>query len=86
MLDIESEANWMYAHTGLFASCQLRYGLFIGEVDASDPEPVQRCFRVDVPALTARLAQFLYSQQPARRCRPTCQTCSYSAWNKSRHD
>ena len=61
VLDIESEPNWIYAHTGLFASCQTRYGLFVGEVDASDPAPVHRRFRVDVPALIARLTQFLHN-------------------------
>jgi len=61
VLDIESEASWIYAHTGLFASCQTRYGLFVAEVDASDPAPVHRRFRVDVPAFIARLTQFLHS-------------------------
>lgn len=60
VLDIESEASWIYAHTGLFASCKTRYGLFVAEVDASDPAPVHRRFRVDVPALIARLSQFLH--------------------------
>lgn len=61
VLDIESEANWIYAHTGLFASCQARYGLFVAEVDASDPAPAHRRFQVDIPALIARLTQFLHS-------------------------
>ncbi len=59
VLDIESEPNWIYAHTGLFASCHTQYGLFIGAVDADDPLPVHRRFRVDVPALIARITQFM---------------------------
>lgn len=59
VLDIESEPNWIYAHTGLFASCKARYGLFVGAVDPADPAPVHKRFSVDVPALVARVAEFL---------------------------
>lgn len=61
VLDIESEPNWIYAHTGLFASCKARYGLFVAAVDPADPAPVHKRFSVDVPALTARVAAFLQS-------------------------
>lgn len=59
VLNIESEANWIYAHTGLFASCETRYGLFVAPVDPSDLVPVHRRFCVDVPALVARILSFM---------------------------
>jgi hypothetical protein len=58
VIDIESEPDWIYAHAGLFASCQTDYGLFLGKVDAADPAPVHRRFSVDVPALQSRLERF----------------------------
>jgi capsular polysaccharide biosynthesis protein len=51
VVDIESEPNWIYAHTGLFASCQLRYGLFVGSVDPADSRPVHRRWTVDIDPL-----------------------------------
>jgi len=59
VVDIESEPHWIYAHAGLFAACHARYGLFVGEVDPSDPAPVHRSFTVNVPALVDRVAAFL---------------------------
>ena len=59
VIDIESEGHWIYAHTGLFASCQTEYGLFVGEVDQSDASLVHRRFSVNVPALVARIESFL---------------------------
>lgn len=61
VVDIESESNWIYAHTGLFASCQTRYGLFVAAVDQTDPAPVHRRFSVDVQALVARVSAFQQS-------------------------
>lgn len=61
VVDIESEPNWIYAHTGLFASCHTRYGLFVGAVNVDDPAPIHRRFSVDVPALIARISQFMRS-------------------------
>ena len=55
VLDIESEPDWIYAHTGLFASCKLRYGLFVGRVDAADLRPVHRRWTVNVPAVVHRV-------------------------------
>lgn len=59
VLDIESEPFWIYAHTGLLASCQTRYGLFLAAVDAADTASIHRRFHVDVPALVARIVQFM---------------------------
>ena len=55
VLDIESEPDWIYSHTGLFASCKLRYGLFVGQVDATDLRPVHRRWTVNVPAVVSRV-------------------------------
>ena len=59
VVDIESEPFWIYAHAGLFASCQARYGIFVGVTDPADPAPVHRRFSVDVPALVSRVAAFM---------------------------
>lgn len=59
VIDIESEPNWIYAHTGLFASCQMRYGLFVGRCDPADARPVHRRWTVDIPALMDRVASFI---------------------------
>lgn len=61
VLDIESEPHWIYAHAGLFASCQTRYGIFIGEAEADDPAPVHRRFRLDLAALVSRVTRFMAS-------------------------
>lgn len=59
VIDLESEPNWIYAHSGLFASCQTRYGLVIGRIDPSDERPVHRRWTVDIPALMDRIASFI---------------------------
>jgi capsular polysaccharide biosynthesis protein len=59
LVDIESEPNWIYAHTGLFASCQLRYGLFVGRADPSDSRPVHRRWTVDIEPLMDCLSDFI---------------------------
>ena len=59
VVDIESEPHWIYAHTGLFASCSLRYGVFVGRPDPADLRPVHRRWSVDVEKLVARVAAFI---------------------------
>lgn len=59
VIDIESETHWIYGHAGLFASCQLRYGLFVGRVDAGDKRPAHRRWAVDIDPLMDRLSSFL---------------------------
>jgi capsular polysaccharide biosynthesis protein len=61
VIDIESEPDWIYAHTGLFASCQTRYGLCVGQVDPTDTRPVHRRWRVDIESLMQRIGAFLQS-------------------------
>jgi len=58
VIDIESEAHWIYAHTGLFSSSELRYGLFVGKVDPNDTRPAHRSWTVDVDALLDRVIDF----------------------------
>jgi hypothetical protein len=58
LIDIESEPHWIYAHAGLFASCGLRYGIFVGMVDTGDERPVHRRWTVDIPALLDRIQRF----------------------------
>lgn len=59
VIDIESEDHWIYAHAGLFASCELRYGIFIGEVDPTDARGVHRRWTVNVGAVVERVERFL---------------------------
>ena len=59
LIDIESEPHWIYAHTGLFASCGLRYGIFEGRTDPEDPRPAHKRWTVNVEALMDRIATFL---------------------------
>lgn len=56
VIDIESEPDWIYAHTGLFSSCELDYGIFVGQADASDPADVHRRWSVTIDRLLDRIA------------------------------
>jgi hypothetical protein len=58
VIDIESEPHWIHAHSCLFASCGLRYGIFEGKADAADMRPVHRRWQVNIEALCARIAAF----------------------------
>jgi hypothetical protein len=58
VIDIESEPGWIHAHTCLFASCGLRYGIFEGKVDQSDTRPVHRNWTVNIDALCDRIDDF----------------------------
>lgn len=61
VIDIESEPDWIYAHTGLFASCQTRYGLFVGRCDPEDQRPVHRRWMVNIEALMDRVSDFIHA-------------------------
>jgi capsular polysaccharide biosynthesis protein len=58
VIDIESEPHWLWAHTGLFASCELRYGIFLGKPDPADTRSVHRRWNVDIDALVERVEDF----------------------------
>ena len=59
VIDIESEPHWIYAHAGLFASCELRYGIFVGRVDETDERAVHRRWNVNINVLMDRVQSFL---------------------------
>jgi len=59
VLGIESERYWLYDHAGLFSSCGLRYGLFAGQVDLTDPRTIHRRWTVNVPALLGRVSRMI---------------------------
>ncbi len=56
VIDIESEPHWIYAHAGLFASCGLNYGIFVGKVDEDDPAIIHRQWSVNIDGLLDRIA------------------------------
>jgi hypothetical protein len=58
VIDIESEPHWLWAHTGLFASCELRSGIFLGKPDPADTRSVHRRWNVDIDALVERVEDF----------------------------
>ena len=59
IVDIESEPHWIYAHAGLFASCELDYGLFVGTPDPTDSLPVHRRWTLNVDGLADRIASLI---------------------------
>jgi len=58
VIDIESEPHWIYAHAGLFASCELRYGIFVGEQNLADERTTHRSWTVNIGALLERIKKF----------------------------
>jgi len=59
LIDIQSEPDWIYCHTGMYSSMQLNYGIFVGKVDPADPRPVHRRWSVNIDALIARIRAFM---------------------------
>jgi hypothetical protein len=57
LLDIESSTTFLQAHSNLFASCQLRYGLALGVGDPNDARGEHRRWSLDLdralPAIAA---------------------------------
>ena len=39
VIDIESERDWIWTHTGIFGSCELRYCIFSGSPTRPTPDP-----------------------------------------------
>ncbi|MFT4505379.1 glycosyltransferase family 61 protein [Caballeronia sp. 15711] len=59
LIDIESEPHWIFAHTNLFSSCGLDYGIFEGRgIDPTSTAP-HKPFSVNIDALIARVKQML---------------------------
>jgi capsular polysaccharide biosynthesis protein len=59
MIDIQSEPQWIYSYTGMYASLGLNYGIFVGKADPGDTAPVHRRWSVNIDALLARVATLL---------------------------
>ncbi|ALN74592.1 DUF563 domain-containing protein [Aureimonas sp. AU20] len=59
VVTIESTGVFLDAHTNLFSSLGLAYGVVIGEEDRTDPRPSQRRWRLDVPGTVAALREML---------------------------
>ena len=58
LIDIESENWWLHAHTCLFSSSELEYGILVGAPDPNDDNAVHRRWTVDIDALMDRLSRF----------------------------
>jgi capsular polysaccharide biosynthesis protein len=51
IIDIESEPHWIHAHLCLFASCGLRFGIFVGKAVNTDFTTHHKPWRVNIEAL-----------------------------------
>jgi len=59
LLDIESTALYLDAHSNIFAGCGLDYGLMIGTEDAADSSPAHRRWSVDLDVAVPAIADFM---------------------------
>jgi capsular polysaccharide biosynthesis protein len=59
IIDLQSESQWIYSYTGMYASLGLRYGIFVGKAETPDGQPVHRPWQVNIEALMVRLRTFL---------------------------
>ena len=59
IIDIESEPHWIHAHLSLFASCGLRYGIFVGNAEDRDFREHHKPWKINIDALISRIASFL---------------------------
>lgn len=69
LIDIESEPHWIHAHTSLFASCGLDYGLFVGSTDEPGAIAHHQPWRVNIEALLSRINGFSRRPTPATAAR-----------------
>ena len=58
IIDIESEPHWIHAHRCLFASCGLRYGIFVGSALNRSFEVHHQPWKVNIDALIAQITSF----------------------------
>jgi capsular polysaccharide biosynthesis protein len=58
VIDIESEPHWIHAHRGLFASCGLNYGIFVGNATDHQFREHHQAWNVNIDALISRIASF----------------------------
>ena len=59
VVSIESSTHFAPSHTNLFASCQLVYGVILGEQDASQPGEEQRPWTVDAVRAAQVVQEYL---------------------------
>jgi capsular polysaccharide biosynthesis protein len=59
VIDIQSEPQWIHSYTGMYASLQLPYGIFVGRADPADTKSFHRKWAVNIDALTARVRAFI---------------------------
>ena len=64
LVTIDSMTAFLRAHTNMFASCGMRYGIILGEQDQADPEPLHKRWSLDVPAAAQTIAEFMSTVQP----------------------
>ncbi|HKF02946.1 MAG TPA: glycosyltransferase family 61 protein [Candidatus Sulfotelmatobacter sp.] len=58
IIDIESEPHWIHAHRCLFASCGLRYGIFVGSAVDRSFEVHHQPWKVNIDALVSQIESF----------------------------
>ena len=58
VIDIESEPHWIHAHRCLFASCRLRYGIFVGSAMDRRFEVHHQQWKVNIDALISQIQSF----------------------------
>ncbi len=58
VIDIQSEPQWIYSYTGMYASLGLEYGIFVGKSDPDDTRKEHRHWSVNIDALLARIKSF----------------------------
>jgi Glycosyltransferase 61 len=59
VVDFEAFPYWLHAHTNLFASNNLDYGLIIGEVNNDDDALIHKSWRLNVPKTIDRIKQLI---------------------------
>lgn len=58
VIDIESEPHWIHAHRNLFASCGLRYGIFVGSSLDRDYREHHKPWRVNIGSLISQIERW----------------------------
>ena len=58
VIDIESEPHWIHAHLCLFSSCNLRFGIFVGNAADRDFTTHHKPWQVNITALLDQIQAF----------------------------
>ncbi|MGP0076797.1 MAG: glycosyltransferase family 61 protein [Bryobacteraceae bacterium] len=59
VLSLEPLPNWIWLHCNMFGSMGHNYGFVTGGAMADDPEPVQKSWMADIPAVIRRVEQVM---------------------------